>query len=185
MKRITWLVGIASLAAMPVLAQAQAADARPFSFGVSGGASLPMGDLGDVADVGYNLGAHVLLMPASLTNLSFRGDVTFDRWSYKGAAAGLVNAKSRVLGISANAIFKSSKEMAIKPYVIAGGGLYNNKFTSDVVDGKSKSKAGLQGGGGLEFKLSGFTTFVEAKYVNVFGDGASLNYLPVTFGIRF
>lgn len=184
MKRMTWLVGIASLAAMPVLAQAQSTDSRPISFGVSGGASIPMGDLGDVADVGYNLGAHVLLMPASMTHLSFRGDVSFDRWSYKGTGAGLINAKSRVLGVTANAIFKSAQEMAIKPYVIGGGGLYNGKVTSDVLDGKSESKLGLQGGGGLEFKLSGFTTFVEAKYVNVFGD-ASLSYLPVTFGIRF
>lgn len=190
MKSISRLVGIATLVALPAMAQAQSSTtSRPVSFGVSGGASIPIGDFGDNADLGYTVGAHVLLAPASLQMLAFRGDVTYESWKSKDKT---VDASARALGVMGNVILKSSSAMAIKPYAIGGLGLlsYKSKATATVggttVTGESKSdnNFGAQVGGGLEFQLSGFTTFIEAKLVNDFSD-PSVRWVPITFGIRF
>ncbi|MEO7358995.1 MAG: outer membrane beta-barrel protein [Gemmatimonadaceae bacterium] len=188
MNRIVRLVGIAVCAALPAVSQAQTSTARPVSFGVMGGASVPMGDLGDAVDLGYTLGAHVLLSPSSLPKLGFRADVTYDSWKEKGILNSAANATTRNIGVMGNVILKSSSAMAIKPYVIGGLGLVNSKRSGSIagvsVNGASESNLGAQVGGGLEFQLSGFTTFIEAKFVNAFAD-KSVNWIPVTFGIRF
>ncbi|MEO7361724.1 MAG: hypothetical protein ABI120_15440, partial [Gemmatimonadaceae bacterium] len=133
MKNISRLVGIAALAALPAMAQAQSTmTSRPVSFGVSGGASVPIGDLSDGVDVGYTLGAHVLLSPASMKMLAFRGDVAFDSWKYKSALGQAVDGKFRTLSVMGNVILKSSSAMAIKPYVIGGLGLVNGKSSAKV-----------------------------------------------------
>ena len=191
MKNISRLVGIAALAALPAMAQAQSTmTSRPVSFGVSGGASIPMGDFGDAADVGYTVGAHVLLAPASMSMLAFRGDVSYDSWKAKKTFG---DGSARALGVMGNVILRSSSAMAIKPYVIGGLGLVNSKSKSSVTvggvtvtgSGDSQSNFGIQGGGGLEFQLSGFTTFIEAKVVNAFTEGSSTRWIPLTFGVRF
>ena len=56
--------------------------------GLSGGLSMPTGDLGDRADAGYVIAGHVYYKPASIQALRFRGDVSFDRWSIKNADEG-------------------------------------------------------------------------------------------------
>ena len=80
--------------------------------------------------------------------------------------------------------------MSIKPYVLGGLGLYNAKASGSFGgigsgETESRSNIGIQAGGGLEFQLSGFTTFLEAKFVNSFTEGSSTQWVPVTFGIRF
>ena len=191
MKNISRFVGIAALAALPALATAQSTmTTRPVSFGVSGGASFPLSDLGDAVDVGYTIGAHVMLSPASMHMLAFRGDVSFDSWKLKNSS----KASYRALDVMGNVILKSGSAMAIKPYLIGGLGLVNSKASASsatvggstvTVESKSTSNFGVQGGGGLEFQLSGFTTFLEAKFVNAFTEGNSTHWVPVTFGIRF
>lgn len=194
MKNISRLVGIAALAALPAFAQAQGTGTtRPVSFGVSAGASVPTGDLGDAVDVGYTIGANVLLAPASLRMIAFRGDVTFDSWKYKTT---FLDGNFRALGVMGNVILKPGSAMAIKPYAIGGVGLLNTKGKTRVgnvtVDGESQSNFGAQVGGGLEFPLSGFTTFIEAKFTTAFssdedanGNKAKAHWIPITFGIRF
>ena len=153
-----------------------------------GGASVPVGDLGNAVDLGYTLGAHVLLSPSSLPALGFRADITYDSWKEKGILNSVANAKTRNIGVMGNVILKSSSAMAIKPYAIGGLGLVNSKRSGTIgsvsVTGASQSNFGAQVGGGLEFQLSGFTTFVEAKFVNAFAT-KSVNWVPITFGIRF
>jgi opacity protein-like surface antigen len=200
--RFSRLVGIAALASAPALLQAQSAPStRPFGLGVSAGASVPVGTLRDNVNTGYSIAGHVYVMPPSLTMLSFRGDVSYDRWSFKnsGAVAGITGNAS-VLGVTANAILKMSSTGMFHPYLIGGGGLYSGKSSVSAqgvsVDSPRSNKFGLQGGAGLDFALSGFSTFLEAKFVNVFqgssdnGNGTSTSngstrYIPITFGVRF
>ena len=68
------------------------------------------------------------------------------------------------------------------PSLVGGLGVYSGKTSGS--DGSS-TDVGLQVGAGLTFKLSGFSTFLEAKYVNVFSDPNSTGYLPITFGVKF
>lgn len=193
MKRISRFVGIALVAALPAVSQAQTSN-KPVSFGIMGGASIPVGDFGDASDLGFQLGAHLLLSPVKTPAVAFRGDITYDRWNYKS----LSNANTNTLGIMGNVIVRSSSPMTVRPYGIAGVGLLSTKGTSSVtvggvtttVDSDRSNNLGLQVGGGLEFPLSGFTTFVEAKYVNAFAkdgndDRVNRGNIPITFGIRF
>jgi hypothetical protein len=40
-------------------------------------------------------------------------------------------------------------------------------------------------GGGISMPLSGFNTFIEARYNQVQGDNGSLKFVPITFGVMF
>ena len=168
---------------------AQAQDSKPVSFGVMGGLSLPMGDLGDGYDSGFNLTGSAYLKPSS-ARFSLRGDLGYDRFAYASTTS-IVSGNFSVLSFVANILFPlgaDGGEGSIKPYLVGGGGLYRK--TSSVeglgtdVSG-SATDPGIGVGGGLEFKLAGFSTFAEARLVNVFGDGGSTRYLPLTFGVRF
>lgn len=184
MKRSLRVIGLAALVALPAMASAQ--ESRPVSFGVSGGLSLPVGDLGEGADAGYNITGHIGFKPASFTNLSFRGDVSFDRWGLKNND----DVSFRVLGVTANAIyaFPQTTPGVIRPYVLGGVGMFNSKSTIEVANTSSNvsdTNVGVQAGAGINFQLSGFATFFEAKFVNAFSEGNSSTWIPITFGIKF
>lgn len=181
MKRALRAFGVAMALAAPVALQAQASSDKPISFGVSGGLSILNGDIADGYESGYSVAGHVGIKPAGLKSLRFRGDVSFDRWGAKR----FDDISLRSLGIAGNAIYDFPVQSAstIRPYILGGVGVYNVKVSAD--NGDSWTKAGLQAGGGVEFRLSGFSTFVEAKYVNVFTEGFDLRYTPITFGVRF
>ncbi|BAH37192.1 MAG TPA: hypothetical protein DGD08_00195 [Gemmatimonas aurantiaca] len=185
MKRALRMLGLAAAIAAPAALSAQASTDKPVSFGLSGGLSLPMGDLGDATESGFTGAGHIFLKPASMKSLGFRGDVSFDRWSAK--ATDDVNLQS--IGFVANALYSVNSASMVKPYLLGGVGMYNSKATIDLgsTGGSTPSSTdlGIQVGGGLRFQLSGFSTFLEAKYVNVFTDGSSTNWLPITFGVRF
>lgn len=117
--------------------------------------------------------------------LGFRADVSFDKWGSKVSD----NVKLQSLGFVANALFDVSTSSMVKPYLLGGVGMFNTKaeynLGSTTGTSEGNTDMGVQVGGGLRFQLSGFSTFLEAKYVNVFGDPNSMNFLPITFGVRF
>jgi len=182
MKRALRACALIAAIAAPAALSAQTVD-KTVSFGVSGGLSLPMGDLGDVASSGYNITGHVFFKPSALQAVRLRADVSFDRWDYKDVV--VFDGSTRSLGFVGNVVYDFPMESStsiMRPYVLGGLGIYNGK-NSDTDE--TDTNLGIQFGGGLNFQLSGFSTFAEAKFVNVFGDGGSARYVPVTFGVRF
>jgi opacity protein-like surface antigen len=185
--RVLKLAGLAgALALLPAIAGAQ--DARSISFGVMGGLSLPMGDLADGVESGFNITGN-LYMPLG-DKLKLRADLGYESFAGKGSNS-IAGFDFNVLSVTGNVIFPLGMERAeggIRPYLIGGGGLYRGTIKANIVgisDSESSSDLGINVGGGFEFKLSGFTTFAEARFVNVFSDGESSNWIPITFGIRF
>lgn len=169
---------------------AQAQGSKPVSFGVMGGLSLPMGSLGDLYDSGYNLTGSVYLKPQS-GRYSFRGDVGYDRFEAKGGS-NLAGLNFSILSFAGNVVLPlgaSGGDGSIQPYVLGGGGIYRGTTSADAELGggsSSDSNVGITVGGGVEFKLAGFSTFAEAKFTNVFGDASfTPRYIPLTFGVRF
>jgi len=121
--------------------------------------------------------------------LRLRGDIGYEQFAAKGAAA-LLDAKLSALSFMGNVVLpigEEASEGGIRPYVIGGLGFVRTSSELEVL-GVSRSVSntdlGLNVGGGIEFKLSGFTTFAEARFVNVFADENS-NWIPITFGVRF
>jgi opacity protein-like surface antigen len=134
-------------------------------------------------DAGYSLAGHVFLKPASTKNLRFRGDLSYSGFDYKN-----IDASYRSLGFVGNALLDLSSSGGVKPYVLGGVGAFNNKESRDVgseVRSTSSTDVGIQIGGGLNFQLSGFSTFLEVKYVNIFTENNSTGFIPITFGVRF
>ncbi|MDQ6611107.1 MAG: porin family protein [Gemmatimonadota bacterium] len=184
---------VAALMLLPALAHAQAANSKPFSLGVSGGASFPVGDFGKGTNTGYTIAGHVYVLPPSMQNIALRGDVSYDHWGFKGiAGSSLVDGNAHTLAVTGNVMLKVATAASVfHPYLIVGAGGYNTKASASGYTSNGTTNFGIQGGGGFEFALSGFATFVEAKYVNVFAknnsDGSSnkQQYIPLTFGVRF
>lgn len=187
MKRSVYTLLVAGLAMMPAALHAQSA--KTVSVGASGGLSLPMGDLSDGYESGFTVAGHIFLKPASLTKVSFRGDVSYDKWEASSVVGNVLNVSQSTLGFTGNALFAlGGGSGGMQPYLLGGGGMYRSSSSASVAGlsgSRSSTNAGLQGGAGIEFKLAGFSTFAEAKFVNIFADGGSVNYVPITFGVKF
>lgn len=180
MTRILPRLALMTALVAPAILPAQSTD-KLVSIGVSGGLSLPLGDFADRVNSGYNVTGHVHVNPAALKAFRLRADVSFDQWD-----SNFTNLLTRSLGLMGNVVFEvpSAASARVKPYVLGGLGVHNGRF---VVNDRAvdDSNFGLQAGGGLTIQLSGFASFAEAKFVNVFGDGSSQRFVPITFGVRF
>ena len=112
--------------------------ARPFKFGGSLGASVPIGDFGDGADLGFHLGGLVEYKPASLP-MSLRGELTYHRNGLKNdffagedPVFGDIDGNVSDISVLGNAVFPFGDAAATaRPYAIAGLGVYRFKFTGE------------------------------------------------------
>ena len=173
----------ALLAVSASTAHAQAAAAaRPVSFGVTGGLSIPTGDFGDFFESGYNVGALLEFTPR-LSPVTLRVEGDYQRFAVKDVDS---ESDLRMISGTANALFKFGSATMVRPYVLGGVGLFNVGGTGD--DGESENKFGYNVGGGLEIPLSGITVFGDVRFqqVRVGDEGESnFNLVPIKVGIRF
>ena len=166
-------------------AQSVTSATKPFSLGLSGGASIPTGDLSNSVNTGYNIGGHVGLGSPAIP-IGFRGDVNYDNFGAKGSG----NANAHVWSYTANAVYDIPTMTGIRPYVIGGiGGFKPGVSTSsggNTYSASGGTKFGFDLGGGLTIPLSGFNAFVEARYNHFNNDGGgSTSFVPITFGVMF
>lgn len=180
MIRLLQVVSFACALVLPHMAAAQSAATRPLTLGLSGGLSIPSGDFADGLESGFNVTAHVNFRPAMWTSARFRGDVSFDRWDVEAS-----DITTRSIGVTGNIVydFPVPSTAMIRPYVLGGAGVFNGKASAPLAE--STTDVGVQAGGGLSFLLAGFSTFAELKLVNVFSEGTSTRWIPLTFGVRF
>ncbi len=180
------LVGAAVLAAIAAaVPTAQAQGKGPATFGISGGLTLPIGSLGDTQGAGFNLQGHATLKPSSVP-FALRGDLGL--WTTPGKTVSRIGGGTGSIsypGITwftanVNGVynFEGAKDATFVPYVLGGVGIYNGS------EGLG-TKFGVNAGGGITFKLSGFDAFTEARFHNVFTDGNSARIIPFSFGINF
>jgi hypothetical protein len=144
---------------------------------VSGGVSAPVSDLGDIADLGYNVGV----------GLNFGGTRLPIGARIEGAlnGFGLQNSSQslRIITGTANALVNFSQR-SDSPYLIGGLGIYNSK----VGDFDSDNSVGVNLGGGLRFPLGDISTFLELRFHSTLSDkqrGGRLQFIPITFGVVF
>jgi opacity protein-like surface antigen len=178
MNRISRAVSALSVALLATASVAQAQDVgstRSVNFGIAAGATFPTGDFGDFYDTGFNVMGTLGFQPAAMP-VGLRFDAAYNSF---GANGNFDDAK--IISGTANAVLTTSNMAGVKPYLIGGLGVYN----LDAGVGDSETKFGLNGGGGIEFPLSGFTTYVEARYHSDFTENDNTNYIPLVFGIKF
>ena len=179
-RRLLSVLAAGALAGAPAMLSAQSS----MSLSVSGGVAAATGDLGDAADLGYNVAA----------GLNFGGTRLPVGLRFEGAYNGFglknnVDGDVRILTGTANAVFNLS-QTPDSPYLIAGLGAYNRRVSggTNFRFSDSKTTTGINIGGGLRFPLSGLSTFFEARYHRMLGEsgqGANYQFIPITFGIMF
>ena len=183
MKRV---VSLFAAITMTLVVGASAAEAQsPIRFWLAGGRSIPQSDLGDAFESGFHgqvmLGFGMMALPVKL-----RADLTYHSLGVEGDG-GIVfddGDDLRVIGGALNAIVGMGG-IGVKPYLTGGVGFYNSKFG----DFDAENDFGLNGGVGLEFSLTGMSTFLEVRYIKIFVDDdegdVSVGLVPITFGIMF
>jgi opacity protein-like surface antigen len=184
------LIGAAvALACICSASVASAQSVSPIRFGIAGGLSIPQGDDADFVGTGYNI-TGTLGFQAPMVPVGLRFDLGYNGFGEKDDSGITANVISGTL----NGIFNLSAAPAMSPYLIGGVGMYRYKVEIDTPLGDGEDSAtdiGLNGGIGLRFGLSGFSTFAEARYHYVMnkdddveGDSNS-SFIPITFGIMF
>ena len=171
----------AVLAAALIAAPAQAQMGgvlKPFTFGIAAGAAVPVSDLADGLNTGFDVMATLAINPVLLP-VGFRIDAAYDRFGVEDGGGNLA-----FTSLTGNVVFRIPS-MGLSPYLIGGGGLYNVEANIDGFGSENENKFGFNAGGGIMLPLSGFNTFVEARYTQVQGDGGSVKFVPIRFGIMF
>jgi opacity protein-like surface antigen len=171
-------------AVLAVAVSAAAVEAQnPMTFGIAAGATFPTGDLGESGKTGFHGMVTLGAMPA-LVPFGVRIDGMYNSLGIDGAD----DASWRILGATANGVFSMPGMIVASPYIIGGVGYYNLKLDADGEDEDSASDFGINIGIGTKFNLSGFGTFAEIRYHNIFngeGDVGNSAFIPLTFGIMF
>lgn len=178
MKRISLVLAAAAAVVVAVFSTTSSAQsAKPVSLGISLGAAIPIGNFGDVYQTGYN-GTVSLGFNSAGTPLGIRIDGMYNSFSDRND---LVQSRPdyRIISGNANLVY-ALPGVGIRPYLIGGAGMYGQK--PNISGAKTTNNFGLNGGLGASFQLSGFSTFVEARFHHIFSDVAT-QFIPVTFGI--
>jgi hypothetical protein len=181
-----------SAAAAPI--SAQAIVSSPVRFGIMGGATIPLSDLSDDAKTGWNAGA-LVTFGVPLVPVSFRIDGQWHQMSGK-TTQDFAAPDFRIIDGTANIVYTFGSALPTKFYLIGGIGAYNERAKDPDTDiSASSTKFGLNAGVGFKFQLTGFATFIEARYHNVIhgteigdvntGNAKSLQFLPISVGITF
>lgn len=160
--------------------QLSAQSAKPVSLDLAVGAAIPVGDFSDGFNTGYNGTAGL-----ELTSIGSPVGIRFEgMYNHFGGRTDLLQNQpdARIIAGSANLLYNLPGQ-GIRPYLIGGAGYYSLKL--DVPNAESTNKFGVNGGIGAVFPLSGFNTFVEARFHHVFTDNNATQFIPVVFGIQF
>ena len=148
------------------------------------GASLPMGDFGDAAETGWHIGGLGEFAQPGWP-VALRGEITYHRHSAKD-----VDGSASVLSFIPNIVLPFGDPAATaRPYIIGGLGVHHVSVDLEVPgvgDAEdSETKFGFNVGGGFNFNLAGFDTFIEARWHSVLTEGNSTTFIPLSFGFKF
>jgi opacity protein-like surface antigen len=174
---------MAAVAAALTAGAATAAQAQsPIKFGIAAGAAVPVSDVADAYETGYN-GTVTLALKAPLFPVGLRVDGMFNRMAGKedevlGDAFDL-----DVSSVNANLTYNLIPLPVASVYLIGGAGYYRAEFRDSGVD--AENKVGYNGGVGVRLGM-GTQLFVEGRYHRVnLGDDVKLEFVPVTIGFMF
>ncbi len=201
-------------AAAVTISAAQTAEPPRFTFDLGAGFTQPLGHLDGRIDTGWNLmaGAGVNVSP----RLGLMAHFTYMSSGLTGSFLQSVSEPDgnfRMWGFSLDPVVRFNPRGHVDFYLTGGPGIYRRtvEFTqptiatttafdpffgyffpvavpaNQVIGSFGTTKFGLDGGGGLSFRVGkgNMKLFAEARYIKMYTPGASTSVLPVTFGIRY
>jgi len=150
------------------------------SFSIAAGAAIPVGNTSNGLNTGYNVTAGIGIKPP-LAPIGLRIEGAWNQMDGKAAAAG----SSRILAGIANVTLSGAGMPIPMGYLIGGVGMYNFSVSDAAIKPPSETKVGFNVGAGLNFPLTGFSTFLEARFHYISASGTSFKFVPITFGLKF
>lgn len=154
---------------------------RPVSLVVSGGLTLPAGDLANFHDSGFHYDVSLLLNIPGFP-IGLRPEFSLTQLKLKEAPqAPDASDMTKMMAFMGNI----ELPLAAGLYLLAGGGLLSLD-----TDGESASKIAFDAGAGFRFALGGIRGFVEARMGAASYDQGKFGFekaqfIPVTFGLVF
>ena len=168
------------VAAVPLGAQSRSG----IELSIGAGAALPSGTLNDANDLGWQ-GQLAATYTFVTVPVGLQLDANYARFG-TGTALDLRN---ELIYGTMNGIYRFRLENTVlEPYAIAGGGVYHvDAAGADAVGIHSRTRAGVNGGLGLTYRLSEMKLFFEGRYHNVFNGLAgnhAARFVNLTLGLR-
>jgi len=164
----------AALIATPAAAQT--------SFSIAAGATVPVGSTADAVDVGYNAILGLGIKPP-LAPLGLRIEGMYNSHAVKDGGG----SNMQTLAAIVNGTLSGVGMPIPMGYLIAGLGMYSSKLTDVPIIGNTDSETdiGFNIGAGINIPLTGFSTFLEARFHFIQTEGNSTKLIPISFGIKF
>jgi hypothetical protein len=178
LKRSIVFALVAGLVLVSMPASAQLSVLKPISLGIAGGGSLPMADLKDGIETGYN-GTVALAIKLPMVPVGLRLDGALNHFGSKVGDGNL-----NVISGTANLTYHLPS-IGVSPYVIGGAGMYSSVVSASGLSGARANDFGWNAGAGINLPLTVFKAFVEARYNSVSVEGGKMEFVPLTFGIMF
>jgi opacity protein-like surface antigen len=160
---------------------------------IGGGASVPVGDLSNFYDAGYNVQGALLINFGGLP-IKLRTDVNYSRLKLKDflgtTPSNYSDDAATLLGGMAN-LSLSLGVGPVRPYLLAGVGAFNVKpADTGTSAAESSIEFAINGGAGLQIRLFGIDAFLESRLNNVYTDKGiidtkGIQMIPITFGVIF
>jgi hypothetical protein len=156
--------------------------AQGAEFSLGGGLGIPLGTYNDVAKIGWQ-GTAGIAFVGKTAPVGVRVDGSYAQFSDETT----LDIKSQLIYGTANVVYRlgGSTESRVRPYLVGGGGVYNLKAIGDDAFEGSSTDFGVNLGAGLDVGAGGAGIFVEARWHNIFLEGANLKLIPITLGLRF
>jgi opacity protein-like surface antigen len=170
-----------------ILLGAVTAGGQGVRYGVGAGLLLPVGDYHSLDKPGWIAGADVTYWFAP-GSIAIRGEGSYSRTGERQGACCLTDHAFAIGGGMADLVYAFGKTTdQIRPYVLAGVGLYNVRLSAPGYSSSSETKIGFGGGAGLACRLGagGTRLFIESKVTTVTKDSVNLIAIPIRIGFRF
>jgi hypothetical protein len=186
-------VAFAAIAAGPTMLTAQMpgmGSTRPIALVISGGLTLPSGDLGNFHDSGFHYDASLIFNIPGFP-IGLRPEFSLTQFKLKD----VVSAPPGTDDVTNMMAFLGNLEIGLGGglYVLAGGGILSMSVPEALApDGEEESskKFTFDAGAGLRFSLGAMKGFVEARIGTAsYEQGkvgfAKAQFIPVSFGLVF
>jgi opacity protein-like surface antigen len=161
--------------------------AQGVRYGVGAGLLLPVGDYHSLDKLGWIAAVDGTYWLAS-GSLGIRAEASYSRTGQREGACCLTDHTTAFGGGMidvVNALGKTPDQ--VRPYLVAGVGLYNWRLSAPGFTPASETKFGFGGGAGVAYKVGRGSTriFLESKVTDVSVNGIDLISVPIRVGVRF
>jgi hypothetical protein len=171
-----------ALAVVASLAAASTAAAQgDIRLGLGGGLTVPIRSYADAVDKGWVGNANLTFFPMASTSLGLRLDGLYGR-SPLSAFSG---HQSFMGGLASVAFQFGARSSPNRFYLFGGGGYLRTTTSARGFPDNSETSPAISGGAGATLGGKGMAFFVEARYLNVYAEGAKPQFAPLTAGVSF